>query len=503
MKNKSINKIYVLIALIAVILFGTSCSNLFDESAGNQISPDNHFKSWIDLDISTLGVLTPLQEAMPNLVLIDGLLSDQMQVTDNADGYMNDINEHSFSFDNPYLNTSDYYKVIINANEVLRNMYKIAEIDPEFDEFYITSYTNYLIGIRSYAYFTLVRLNGEAAYIDDNLTSIPAGGLTYISKEAMLDTLINQLLPNLHVDPNIAEYDMTPYPNTKVLIGEIYLEKNDYANAVTYLKMGLESFNDDKKRFKVEKTFQKESWNTIFLNAEGNAIENMGVIPFESTEGQWNPVTGWTMVSDQYVIKPSKIIMNSFLKQEPVKGPKGDVYRGIGFSVDTTSDGQPVIKKYSLDLGEPYGADIVYMRAADVHLELAEAYNRLGDEATALTLLNDGWSRAEKIPTNFRRWSANLGIRGRVGLTPRGVPSDITDGTKRMEYIEDLIMEERSMELAFEGKRWFDLMRIARRRNNPEYLAAKVYDKFEDKAKGQKIKEYLRNTDNWYIPLNK
>ena len=186
MKNTMKNKIFGIIALAAIVLAGTSCSNFFDEMAGNQISPDDHYKSVTDLErVSMPGVLTPLAEAMPNLILVDGLLSDQMQITDNADGYMRDINDHIYSFDNPYLNTSGFYQVIINANEVLQNLYKIAEIDPDFDEYYITSYTNYLIGMRSWAYFTLVKLNGEAAWIDGTMSELPTSGLTYIPKEAI------------------------------------------------------------------------------------------------------------------------------------------------------------------------------------------------------------------------------------------------------------------------------------------------------------------------------
>ncbi|MFA9388986.1 MAG: RagB/SusD family nutrient uptake outer membrane protein [Prolixibacteraceae bacterium] len=504
MKNKAINKIYSVIAVIAITLIGSSCSNFFEEQAGNRIEPGNHYKSLIDLtEVSMPGVLTPLKEAMPKLILIDGLLSDQLMVTENADGYMRDINEHIFSIDNPYLNTSDFYKLIINANEVLQNLYKIAEIDPDFDEFYVSSYENYLIGMRSWAYFTLVKLNGEAAWIEDNMTELPENGLSYIPKDAMLDTLINQLLPNLHTDLNLDEIYIPLYVNTKVLIGEIYLEKNDYSNAVTYLKMGLESYGDDKKMFKLEKTFQKESWFTIFLNAENNTIENISVIPFKSTEGQVNPVTQWTLYNDQYVVKPSQRMMNLFMNQYPVKGAKGDTYRGIGFSVDTVATGEAYVKKYGLDVGEPYGADIIISRAADIHLLLAEAYNRMGDSTTALIFLNTGWSRAAKIPTEYRRWNGNLGVRGRLNLMPRTVPSDITDPTKIMEYIEDAIIEERSLELAFEGHRYFDLMRIARRRNDKNYLASRVASKFTDEAQRKKIQEYLWNENTWYIPLNK
>jgi hypothetical protein len=44
--------------------------------------------------------------------------------------------------------------------------------------------------------------------------------------------------------------------------------------------------------------------------------------------------------------------------------------------------------------------------------------------------------------------------------------------------IEDLVLRERQRELLFEGKRWFDLMRVVRRKNDPtailKYIGPKL-----------------------------
>jgi hypothetical protein len=56
------------------------------------------------------------------------------------------------------------------------------------------------------------------------------------------------------------------------------------------------------------------------------------------------------------------------------------------------------------------------------------------------------------------------------------------------------------LELAFEGKRWFDLMRVARRRNDPMYLANKVAAKFSDPVQAEAIRNKLSNMQNWYLP---
>ena len=55
-------------------------------------------------------------------------------------------------------------------------------------------------------------------------------------------------------------------------------------------------------------------------------------------------------------------------------------------------------------------------------------------------------------------------------------------------------------ELAFEGERFYDLMRIARRRGDPSYLAEKVAAKFAPPQREQ-VRQHLLNEDNWYVKL--
>ncbi len=59
-------------------------------------------------------------------------------------------------------------------------------------------------------------------------------------------------------------------------------------------------------------------------------------------------------------------------------------------------------------------------------------------------------------------------------------------------------MNERARELAFEGERFYDLMRVAKRRNDPTYLAEKVSAKFPA-GERERIYNYLLDENNWYI----
>jgi hypothetical protein len=61
-----------------------------------------------------------------------------------------------------------------------------------------------------------------------------------------------------------------------------------------------------------------------------------------------------------------------------------------------------------------------------------------------------------------------------------------------------MIIGERARELAYEGERFYDLMRVAKRRNDPSYLAKKVSEKFPEDRR-EAMYNLLLDEKNWYI----
>jgi len=259
----------------------------------------------------------------------------------------------------------------------------------------------------------------------------------------------------------------------------------------------------------------------------------------------------WESIFDDYVINRNND--RPWETEIVFSGRPGDFHRGYGVSyaymrgeepVDETmvqqslwlksledyrtanviiGDVDTVIWKYSFNKGVfDQDADFTIYRAAGIHLWLAEAYvywefdqNGIIRPFTsnAVNIVNDGTNYTIEAGREQR------GVRGRVGFGGRtdGIDVgninyihhpytnevigyiDLTGNfTKKQLYLEELVIEERARELAYEGERFYDLMRVAKRRNDPSFLAQHISEKFPAERQ-EEIYNHLLNEDNWYI----
>lgn len=118
-------------------------------------------------------------------------------------------------------------------------------------------------------------------------------------------------------------------------------------------------------------------------------------------------------------------------------------------------------------------------------------------EQTKLPFPYDFDARMGNFP-NFRAtWHRGAGIRGRARLQRAEIVGD------PLISIENNIIDEAALELAYEGNRWEDLVRISLRRNDPAFLADKIHDKLKEEGNtnADAVRSKLMNVNNWYLPF--
>ena len=69
----------------------------------------------------------------------------------------------------------------------------------------------------------------------------------------------------------------------------------------------------------------------------------------------------------------------------------------------------------------------------------------------------------------------------------------------QVPLVEDMIINEMALEGAFEGNRFYDLLRVALRRNDPAYLADPISRRLGETD--ERLRSLLMDPQNWYLPL--
>jgi starch-binding outer membrane protein, SusD/RagB family len=283
-------------------------------------------------------------------------------------------------------------------------------------------------------------------------------------------------------------------------------------------------------------------WRSIFARGQDALYDQewIWMLYFDKSFKPENPfIDLFSPRGGRYQVRPSRLAMVNWNNQ--MQSENGFPYDARGKLTYKVLGGDTIIMKYlynyltedtyiPVSILEKPGKWFLY-RAAQLHLRYAEAANRDGRHRIAYALVHNGLKTNfdnnpsggqardvsntqqtfDAYPYNFDArmgdypnyrapWHRNAGIRGRAHLVSDPIPA-LADSTIT---IEDRIINECALELAYEGTRWQDLLRMAIKRNDNNYIVNRIVAKFElagNHAAAASAKKTLSNPGNWYLPF--
>lgn len=352
------------------------------------------------------------------------------------------------------------YQMVRGANETLRELEVLEEQAPGVQE-EIAARARF---IRGFAYYHLVRLFGDIPYLDETTPTAQASVAPRTSVETVYEAIIadfqyaKEWLPESQVNRALPGKAAASAFLSSVHLtrGEYQLAYNEATDLITKAGMYNVALEPDYRNiFHAENTnFSSEPIFVIdFVGTNVGDESRDYLAAFTGFFGQatYYPSGGWS------VMVPAQAVYDTWDDQDYRKevnlddeavDNNGNVIPYANFSsLDGRNANRPHISKYNAmagDLpqantsGRDSHSNYQLMRYAEVLLIAAEAAAELGNGAEAAQYINMIRERARN---------------GDGTGTPSAAPADISTAS-----VED-VLEERRLELAFEQKRWYDIVR--------------------------------------------
>ena len=552
---------YYIICAFSAIYGLSSCTDFLEIKPQNEIILEQFWNEKADVDAVIAGCYSGMQsEGVIKRMMVWGeFRSDNISPGNNisSDGSLEKILKENIDAKNSYTSWGGFYTVINRCNTVIKYAPGVAADDPSYTESELQANIAEMVALRSLCYFYLIRafrdvpFSREAYIDDDQRMDLPATKF-----DDVLDSLIYDL-------ENVQNQAIKRYPETKemyqtgritqdgihALLCELYLWKKDYENCIRYADMVIESKKaiaeenrqkrsssfsneDTQERFNgfplvsnsTSNSYFGDAYTILFGRDRSNVNEvNQEIIfqlVFDDDPGD-NGMLANGAVNSFYgnsnsaigLVAPSDYIFSDIDKTTNRKvfadrNKKRDSRMYINCNLDDKS-----INKYttsSIDIS-------VAGSSPEVSYDSRYSQNQNGSNWIIYRLTDIMLLKAEALTQMVREGSDqetsdyNKSILDRAftlvnAVNKRAIcQNQLVDTLRRTDYsskndMETLVLQERQRELMFEGKRWFDLVRLSLRTGNTSTLKAAALAKA---TTGQGlIGNHLTKMDAIYWPYN-
>src|SRR5690242_16034096 len=110
-----------LLTMVTATMVLSSCKKILDVEPESVLTGEQTYRNVFDADAAVLGVYSKLMKLAKPYVLLNELRADLMSPTVNADLYLQQLSNHNVTADNPYIDPTPFYDVILNCNDVMKH----------------------------------------------------------------------------------------------------------------------------------------------------------------------------------------------------------------------------------------------------------------------------------------------------------------------------------------------------------------------------------------------
>ena len=386
-------------------------------------------------------------------------------------------------------NWRPFYRTINFCNTVIEKAPEVLANDNTFTQAQLDNYLSEALTIRALMYFYLARAFGDvplkldATLSDENITPIPKTPQAQIFEQIVKDLTLAESKAVTSYGHVASDKGRVTVYTINSIQADVYLWMEKYTECIAACDKVINS-----NRFGLIRgatvngpsiEYNDNWFNTLYFNGNSNEgifelqYDPQRLNPFFIIFSHSIPARRWTAVPDLMERVFTVDMTND--RNFDIRGDGGSVRAAtstIWKYVGATSSG--VLR--SLDQSF---AHWFFYRYADVLLMKAEALNETGSGQAALDLIYTVRTRANAMAS-----------------------TDLAPAPNDKNLIQDFILEERAREFCFEGKRWFDVLRNARRNNYQRLpillnmVALSAPSNMQQSAQAK-----LRDVNSHYLPI--
>ncbi|OQP62789.1 hypothetical protein A3860_26100 [Niastella vici] len=435
-------KFYIALFLMLLATGAGSCKKWLNLKPADGIVSDEFWKTKEQLAAAVNGIYASLlgnpagvsDRTIGEYLFMWGELRADM-VIPSSGASNNDIDIYNVNLlsTNTIVNWRAVYRTINYCNTVITLGPGVMKQDNTLSEQQLNAYLAEARTIRALMYFYLVRSFGDvplklsATTSDDQLEQLPK------SKQAeVLDQIVSDLKEAEPVA--VTTYGNKDFDKGRVtkytvyaLMADVYLWMDKYNDCITACDKVINSGK-----------FGLITSRSFFYQIFGAGNSNESIFEFQYSKEALNPFYP-LFLTNKRRYQAADAVMEDIYTVDYSNADSID-YRADNASVQSSNN---AIIKFIWDASadNSYNHWIVY-RYADILLMKAEALNQIGQGPEAVKIVYAIRQRGHALAATDHQPDANS-----------------------VDQVTDFILEERAREFAFEGKRWYDLLRNAKRNN--------------------------------------